>query len=127
MERSSGLRFLADENIAASAIDSLRSLGGDVVTVDDRRLQGFPDHRLLDAATAEHRAILTQDTDFGTLAIAQGAPCFGIILVRPGDLLPSELLALVADFLRADAELPAPFIVALERGRTRVRALTEPI
>ena len=27
MERSSGLRFLADENIAASAIDSLHSLG----------------------------------------------------------------------------------------------------
>ena len=127
MARSSGLRFLADENIAASAIDSLRSVGVDVVTVDDRRLRGFPDHRLLDAATAEHRAILTQDTDFGTLAIAQGAPCFGIILVRPGDLLPSELLALMADFMQMNAELPTPFIVVLERGRTRVRALTEPI
>ncbi|MCC6849137.1 MAG: DUF5615 family PIN-like protein [Deltaproteobacteria bacterium] len=102
MERSSGLRFLADENIAASAIDSLRGLGIDVVTVDDRRLRGFPDRRLLDAATAEHRVILTQGTDFGTsagrfrrkrpaparhqrrpLVLDRPAPALGAVVRRP--------------------------------------------
>ena len=123
MPRPAQLRFLADENVAESVIARLRELSVDVASIDDLGLRGQPDHRLLEVASPVERVVLTQDTDFGQLAIAHGTPCFGIVLLRPGDLLPSELLVLLEDFRRADRELPVPFIVVLEPGSTRVRAL----
>ena len=50
------------------------------VSVIERSLRGRSDWEVLRAATGEGRAVITQDLDFGQLAIAEGAPCFGIVL-----------------------------------------------
>lgn len=92
------IRFLADENIAADAIAALRADGADLVGVADRGLRGHDDADVLAAAVAEGRAVLTQDMGFGRLAILRGSPCHGLVLVRPGDLLPVEVTELLRKF-----------------------------
>lgn len=56
-------RFLADEHFPLPVVEELRRLGHDVVTVQDRKLagQGFPDPDVLALATAEGRAVLTEN------------------------------------------------------------------
>jgi len=120
---SADIRFLADENIAADVIVVLRAGGADVVSVADRGLRGHGDADVLAAAVAEGRAVLTQDMGFGRLAILRGAPCLGLVLVRPGDLLPAEVTELLRNFRSSRTNLTPPFVVVLEPGAMRVRSL----
>jgi predicted nuclease of predicted toxin-antitoxin system len=122
--RPADLRLLGDENIAPRTVAALRAQGFDVVRARERGLRGRPDVEVLAAAFADGRVVLSHDTDFGLLAVATGEPCVGIILIRPGDLLPEEVEELVLAFLSADLELKPPFIVVLEPGRVRVRSLS---
>ena len=119
----SAIRFLADENIAADTIAALRADGADVVGVADRGLRGHVDAEVLAAAVAEERAVLTQDTGFGRLAILRGSPCHGLVLVRPGNLLPAEVTELLRTFRSSRTSLTPPFVVVLEPGAMRVRSL----
>jgi predicted nuclease of predicted toxin-antitoxin system len=123
---SSDIRFLADENIAAQTADALRAGGADVVGVADRGLRGHGDGEVLAAAVAEGRAVLTQDMGFGRLAILRGSPCHGLILIRPGDLLPAEVTELLRNFRSSRTNLTPPFVVVLEPGAMRVRSLALP-
>ena len=123
MPRPDQLQFLADENIAPEAVAFLRSRGTDAVSVRDRGFRARPDEEVLAVATAEQRVVLSQDLDFGALAVAHGSPCYGIVLLRPGDLVASEVVRLLGDFLRADLDLAPPFLVVLEPGSIRVRSL----
>jgi predicted nuclease of predicted toxin-antitoxin system len=120
---SSAIRFLADENISADTIAALRADGADVIGVADRGLRGRGDAEVLAAAVAEGRVVLTQDMDFGRLAILRGSPCHGLVLVRPGDLLPAEVTELLRNFRAATINPTPPFVVVLEPGAMRVRSL----
>lgn len=55
--------FLADEQFPLPVVEELRRLGHDLVTVRDRGLdnQEFPDAGVLALATAEGRAVLTEN------------------------------------------------------------------
>jgi len=123
---SSDIRLLADENIAADAITALRADGADVVGVADRGLRGHADADVLAAAVAESRAVVTQDMGFGRLAILRGSPCHGLVLIRPGDLLPAEVTELLRNFRSSRTSLMPPFVVVLEPGAMRVRSLALP-
>lgn len=124
MSASSDIRFLADENIAADTIVALRADGADVVGVSDRGLRGHADADVLNAAVAEERAVLTQHAGFGRLAILRGSPCYGLVLIRPGDLLPAEVTEMVRKLRSSGTNLTPPFVVVLEPGAMRVRSLT---
>ncbi|MXY80058.1 MAG: hypothetical protein F4Y94_10335 [Chloroflexi bacterium] len=76
------MRFLADENLARSAVDALRSLGHDVAWVRSDS-PGVSDEQILERAAAESRVLVTADKDFGELAFRRAAPAHGgVILVR---------------------------------------------
>jgi len=88
-------------------------------------LAGRPDIEILKAALDTGRAVLTDDSDFGTLAILQGEPWSGVVYVRPGHISPAFVLD-VLDAVRAlDTDLEFPFLlVAARRGqdvRIRIR------
>ncbi|MEK6607562.1 MAG: DUF5615 family PIN-like protein [Myxococcota bacterium] len=123
MLRPADLRFLTDENIAPAVVEDLRARGCDVVRAAERGLRGRADAEVLAAAAGEARAVLTQDTEFGGLALVRGVPCHGIVLIRPGDLTAPEAIRLLRAFLTTDVELPAPFVVVLEPHGMRIRAL----
>lgn len=58
------MRFLADENIANSIVELLRSCGHDVCDMKEQEWFGKPDAFLVSRAKKEKRIILTHDKDF---------------------------------------------------------------
>jgi predicted nuclease of predicted toxin-antitoxin system len=54
-------RLLADEHFPRKASELLRTLGHDVLTVQEAGIAGIPDDMVLDFATSESRAVLTFD------------------------------------------------------------------
>ena len=68
----------ADENMPAALIAHLRAAGVDVRTAREAGLLTTPDPIILAAATADGRAVLTQDQDYIRLH-KQGVPHAGII------------------------------------------------
>ena len=58
------MRFLADENFPLPVVDLLRVAGTDVTTAREAGLLATPDPIILAAATADGRAVLTQDKDY---------------------------------------------------------------
>lgn len=122
--------LLTDENVHPEVVAWLRAQGFDVLDVCDEGLQGSTDRVLLQRAVAESRVVVTHDSDFGTLAIAAGQPCIGIVFVRPGDINPQNVIGTLRTVLAQAIEVRPPFmIVARRRGpqvTIRVRQLSVP-
>jgi hypothetical protein len=84
------MRFLANENFPAAAIETLKAAGHDVVWVRITA-PGTADPDVLAWAAREERLLLTFDKDFGEWARASALPSTcGVILFRmpmprPGD------------------------------------------
>ena len=119
--------FLTNENINPIIVQSLRERGCDVFDVVEQRLNGNSDSFLLTLATNQNRIVLTHDSDFGTLVIADGKPFIGIIYLKPGHILPKfTLQSLEAIFNEIDF-IENPFIIVAKHNgittRVRVRQL----
>lgn len=67
------LKGYADEHVASGLVQALRQRGMDVVRVQDHGREQADDADLLDQALADERVMLTNDTDFLTLAAARAA------------------------------------------------------
>ncbi|HEX4952726.1 MAG TPA: DUF5615 family PIN-like protein [Thermoanaerobaculia bacterium] len=79
------MRFLADENVEAPVVASLRAKGFDVVLASER-LSGSPDPWVLSLATSDQRVLITNDKDFAELTFLRGHAAIGIVLLRLGTL-----------------------------------------
>ncbi|MDX1426091.1 MAG: DUF5615 family PIN-like protein [Kiloniellales bacterium] len=75
------MRFLADECVDASLVENLRAAGHDVRTVQETA-SACDDEAVIALAARENRILITEDKDFGELAIRQKLPVPGIILLR---------------------------------------------
>jgi predicted nuclease of predicted toxin-antitoxin system len=120
--------LLTDENIDPAVVAGLRQLGLDVWDVCESGWQGRSDVELLRRAFQERRVIVTHDSDFGTLAILSGEPCFGILYLRPGHIDSRFTLVTIQSLLVADPELSPPFVVVVKRSASgttiRVRTIS---
>jgi predicted nuclease of predicted toxin-antitoxin system len=61
------MRFLVNENIAATVIHELRRVGHDVLSVKES-MRSERDELILARAQAEQRIVMTHDKDFDELA-----------------------------------------------------------
>jgi predicted nuclease of predicted toxin-antitoxin system len=101
------VRYLLDEHISPLVAARLRALGHEAVAVAEREsLRGGSDDRILEAAAAEDRVLVTYDVrDFGSLGAsmaAAGEPHPGIILVSSRRFPPSAAtVRRVSDALHA--------------------------
>jgi predicted nuclease of predicted toxin-antitoxin system len=82
------LRLLLDEHFSPAIARQLRSRGRDVVAARERvELHGLDDRELLARATAERRAIVTENVaDFAELhrqSVVRGDPHAGLIFTSP--------------------------------------------
>jgi hypothetical protein len=59
-----GPRFYADENFPTAAIEILRRLGANVITVRDARRRGHPDENHTAEALRMGRILITCDRDY---------------------------------------------------------------
>jgi predicted nuclease of predicted toxin-antitoxin system len=74
------MRLLADECFDERLAARLRDAGHDVVRVPAH--SGLDDLAVAQRAQVEDRALLTQDTDFGRIALRHGQPRTGVVILR---------------------------------------------
>ena len=117
------LKILTDENTSPRIVSFLRQKGHDVVDVKERGWHGNEDKYLMAIANKEKRFILTHDTDFGTLAINEGVPCYGIIYMRLRNLKVSNVINILEKFLMIDKDIPEGSVIVVEDTRLRIRTI----
>lgn len=113
--------LLADENIHPEVIRALLQDGKDVRSVHDEGLGGCDDVEILRRAHSQGRAILTHDSDFGSLVIRTGEPFTGIIYLRPGHIQPAFVRTMLNAVESVIAEVEPPFIVVVERKESTIK------
>ena len=119
----SSLKFLTDENISPRIVSFLRKKGIDVVDVKEKGWHGNEDKYLMEIANKGKRFILTHDTDFGTLAINEGVPCYGIIYMRLRNLKVSNVINILEKLLVVDKDIPEGSVIVVEDTRLRIRTI----
>jgi len=77
------MRFKIDNNLSTEVVDLLRSLGHDAERAHEEGLSSAPDHRLLAAAVAECRALVTLDLGFSDIRVYPPSAAAGIVVLRP--------------------------------------------
>jgi len=120
------MKFVVDNAVSPDVAEHLRAAGHDAVHVRDRKLADAEDAVILDLAAAEHRVIVTADTDFGALLMLRQQREPSVIQFRHGaPRRPADQAALLLDNLPTITDdLVQGAIVTLRRDRMRVRRLS---
>ena len=113
--------FIADENIHPVVVKELRQQEIDISSVVDEGLVGQPDNDILQFAHQSGRVVLTHDSDFGTLSIAQQQPFTGIVFLRPGHIQPQFTLDTLSSIKNKNIDVTSPFLVIATRQQNAVR------
>ncbi len=119
------MRFLVDECVSLLVVERLVAAGHDAVHVHSAGLTSQPDPVVLDAAAADHRVLVTVDTDFGALIAHAHADLPSVVLFR-GDVTrrPSDQAELLLANLDQFADdLAEGAVVVIGDDRVRVRRL----
>jgi predicted nuclease of predicted toxin-antitoxin system len=116
------MRFLADECVDASLVEQLRAAGHDVQTVQDTAAAS-DDAAVVALAARENRILLTEDKDFGELAIRQKLRVPGIVLLRIGPQLGHRKWPRLATAIDALRERLAGHHTVVDVDKIRTRPL----
>ena len=119
----SSLRILADENVSPRVVAFLRQIGLDVSDVKEKGWQGTEDKHLVAIAREEKRFILTHDSDFGTLSINEGVPCYGIIYMRLHNLKISNVITVFQKLFLIEKDIEEGALIVVEDTRIRIRTI----
>ncbi len=119
------IKILADENVSPRVVAFLREKGLDVIDVKEKAWHGVDDKFLLAFALNEKRFILTHDGDFGTLAINEGVPCYGLIYLRLKDLKFENAKKVLNKFLDVKKHLAEGTIIIVQDKQVRIRQLPQ--
>ena len=117
------MRWLADENVPAGVVGTLRADGHDVVCMTEVD-PGATDLAVLERARRETRVLLTLDRDFGELVFLRGAASPpGLVFVRMVPPHAARLSAALRWLLHsADDRIEGRFVV-LDADGARSRLL----
>lgn len=81
MQKSLNLRFLADESFSFAIISVLREKGYNIKWIGEIA-PGISDRAVYQIAKEDDRVILTEDKDFGELAVRFKLKTSGVVLLR---------------------------------------------
>jgi len=116
------MEFMADENVPRPLIDRLRRDGFQVYAIIELGA-GAPDREVLRTARTADLVLITQDTDFGELAVVGGAPIAGVVLFRLARLPLGQQVERVSAVLRSREHRLVGALTVIEPGRVRMRPL----
>jgi predicted nuclease of predicted toxin-antitoxin system len=95
--------IVADENIDFRLIKRLRENDFDVFSIAESNF-GIMDTNVLIIATERHSFLITEDKDFGDLAIRDSKPHNGILLIRRKRLNALEQIDIIMDIISNRSE-----------------------
>jgi predicted nuclease of predicted toxin-antitoxin system len=116
------MKFLADENFPMPSVLLLREAGHEVEHMGEIA-GGSVDVDVVAMANEMGRAVLTFDSDLGTLAIALNTPArFGIVYFRLYSYRPDTPGRILIDYLNANPEVDLSMcITVFDPPRVRQR------
>ncbi len=119
------MRFLVDQNRSPRLAELLNDAGHDAVHTLDVGLEQADDDAVLALADAEHRVVVTGDTDFGALLAVARARSPSVILFRARHLpRASDQAQIILRYLDDLAnDLSEGAVVVITDDRIRVRRL----
>ena len=116
------MRILANVNVPRVTVEALRVAGHDVEWALER-MATDADFKILAAAQHDSRLVLTNDKDFGELAVRAGLPAScGVILLRLKGLSPDEVVARTMEAIASRSDWAGNFAV-VSAHRIRMRQL----
>lgn len=117
------MRFLADESCDYRVVQALRASGHDVAAIVEQD-RGAPDQHVFARARREERILLTEDKDFGQLAVAAelGAAA-GVVLIRCTEEARTGLAPAIGQLVEAWGERLQGSIVVWTPHRVRLRRI----
>lgn len=116
------MRFLLDECCPRGLALALRQRGHDVVHVVDFA-RGAIDRDLASQADSEDRLIVTEDFDFGELAVRYATPATGVVIVFCEGLGPAGAIARAVEAIDDQGESLRGHLTIIETKRMRRRRL----
>jgi predicted nuclease of predicted toxin-antitoxin system len=116
------VKFKLDENLSRRAADLIRAAGHDPVTVVSQGLRGAADETVFEVCTAESRALVTLDRDFGQVLRYPPAASAGIVVLEIGPRAThAALLDRVRELLTVlRTRSPNGALWIVEPGRVRI-------
>jgi len=118
------VKFLLDECVSPRVAERLTEAGHDVVHLRDLGLLGAADERVMAAAAAESRVLVSADTDFGELLAMRAATLPSLVLLRQPNRSPDHhARTILANLESVAADLDTGAVVTLTEDRVRVRLL----
>ena len=119
------MRFLVDQNLSPLVAVGLTAAGHDAVHTSGLGLGRAADPVILDRADAEHRVVLSADTDFGALLALRAATGPSVLLLRrqTGRRAEQVTQLILANLPAIEDALVAGAIVVLDADRIRIRSL----
>lgn len=118
------MRLLADLHISPRTVGFLRSLGHDVVRVDEILPSTAADEVIVVRAIEERRTVLTQDLDFSAIIALAGKNRPSLISLRLSSSRVEHVNAVLQDVLPiVESDVTEGAIITVEDGRIRSRRL----
>ena len=116
------MKFKLDENIGRRGSELLKACGHDVMTVWDQGLHGVADEELFEVCSAERRALITLDRDFGQVTRFPPEGSAGIVVLDVGSRTTLRgIIDRLQDFLAVlENQSVAGALWIVEPGRVRV-------
>ncbi len=118
------MRLVADENVPRPVIERLRADGLAVHSIAEVNA-GVPDRAVMQASRERAIILITYDRDFGELAIRDGLPVTGVILLELERLSLDGQVERVSKCLAAGAAEWIGHFSVVESARVRRRPLPE--
>lgn len=122
MPKSLDLKFLADEGFSFSITSALKNRGFNIKWVGDIS-PGVSDRVVYDIAQKEDRIILTEDKDFGELAVRFKLKVCGVVLLRISSKEKELRNEMVFELLERFPEKLKGHLIIIDSQKFRFRQL----